>query len=96
MVKKITSALFMALVASAILPSAAEMGQSCIDPTTAYRTNSVPCSIMGSGLGTVLLDRNPLSRVMEVAFESRFRASTASVPTAYDPAWVPGFQLIVR
>ena len=88
--------LFMALVASAVFPSAAERGQSCIDPTTAYRTNSVPCSIMGSGLGTVLLDRNPLSRVLEVAFESRFRASTASAPAAYDPAWVPGFQLIVR
>ena len=88
--------LFMALVVSMVLPSAAEMGQSSIGPTRRYRTNSVPCSIMGSGLGTVLLDRNPLSRVMEVAFESRFRASTASVPTAYDPAWVPGFQLIVR
>ena len=93
---KVRVALFVATAVVAVFTSAAEMGQSCIDPTTAYRTNSVPCSVMGSGLGTVLLDRNPLSRVMEVAFESRFRASTASVPTAYDPAWVPGFQLIVR
>ena len=88
--------LAVALVVSAVFPSAAEKGQSCIDPATAYKTNSVPCSIMGSGLGTVLLDRNPLSRVMEVAFESRFRASTASAPAAYDPDWVPGFQLILR
>ncbi len=88
--------LFMALVVSAVFPSNAEMGQSCIDPATAYKTNSVPCSILRSGLGTVLLDRNPLSRVIEVAFESRFCASTASAPAAYDPAWVPSFHLIIR
>ena len=88
--------LFMALAVSAVFPSAAEKGQSCIDPASAYKTNSVPCSIMGSGLGTVLLSRNPISREMTVAFESRFCASTASAPTAYDPDWVPGFKLIVR
>ena len=88
--------LFMALVASTVFPSAAERGQSCIDPTTAYRTNSVPCSILRSGLGTVLLDRNPLSREMTVAFESRFCASTASAPAAFNPALVPGFHLIFR
>ena len=88
--------LFMALVVSAVFPSTAEMGQSCIDPATAYKTNSAPCSIMGSGLGTVLLDRNPMSKVMTAAFESRFRASTASAPAAYDPAWMPGYLLILR
>ena len=88
--------LFMALVVSAVFLSTAEMGQSCIDPATAYKTNSVPCSIMRSGSGTVLLDRNPMSRVMTAAFESRFRASTASAPAAYDPYWVPGLLLILR
>ena len=88
--------LLMALAVSAVFPLTAEMGQSCIDPATAYKTNSVPCSIMGSGLGTVLLDRNPMPTVMTAAFESRFRASTASAPAAYDPAWTPGFHLIFR
>ena len=88
--------LLMALVVSAVFPSTAEMGQSCIDPATAHKTNSVPCSIMKSGLGTVLLDRNPISMVMAAAFESRVRASTASAPAAYDPAWAPGFLLFLR
>ena len=88
--------LFMALVVSAVFPSAAERGQSCIDPTTAYRTNSVPCSVLRSDSGTVLLGRNPTAEGMAYAFESRFRASTASAPAAYDPAWAPGLHFIFR
>ena len=88
--------LFMALVASAVFPLAAERGQSCIDPTTAYRTNSVPCSVLRSDSSTVLLGRNPQAKEMTVLFDSRFRTSTASAPAGYSPTWVPSFRLFLR
>jgi len=92
---KVRVALFVATAVVAVFTSVAETG-SCIDPTTAYRTNSVPCSIMGSGLGTVLLGRNPQAKEMTVLFDSRFRTSTPSAPAAYSPTWVPSFRLFLR
>ena len=93
---KVRVALFVATAVVAVFTSVAETGQSCIDPTTAYRTNSVPCSVARSDSGTVLLGRNPTAAGMAYAFESRFFVSTASAPAAYDPAWAPGFLLFLQ
>ena len=90
---KVRIALFVVTVALAVFTSVAETAQSCIDPTTAYKTNSVPCSVLRSDSGTVLLGRNPTAVGLAYAFESRFFVSTASEPTAYDPLWMPGFLL---
>ena len=93
---KVRVALFVATAVVAVFTSVAETGQSCIDPTTAYRTNSVPCSVLRSDSGTVLVGRNPTVEGMACTFESRFCASTVSAPTAYDPTWTPGFLLFFR
>ena len=93
---KVRVALFGAAAVLAAFTSVAETGQSCIDPATAYRTNSVPCSVQRSDPGTVLLGRNPTAEEMAFAFESRFFVSAASAPTAYDPIWAPGFLLFLQ
>lgn len=74
----------------------AEMGSSCIDPATADKTNSVPCSVLKSDPGTVLLGRNPLPQTMAVDFESRYRVSTESNAASFDPLWSPGFLLLLH